>query len=275
MRPSVALEQRDLVLGRPIEALAAQWVTDDLEVRVPFDQAVFFAGPFPFVWTKAGAIFRVAPDVDALLANQLVKAPVLQIPLGKLREAGSELHRALRGRGVSLPPPKSWAPRNRDAADRASACGWPFSRGELVAVYRAREVGLALLGEPLGEDALQEGRDLECEARARTLVERAGFTFTPLEGDDDDAHRHLACRHAVAFWREGIAFLRAAQNPRVEIHLTKRLAQVRIGAPLKSRLQVVLEGDWLKAQLKFSSKILRSSSPRCAVRWIAKSAGCG
>ena len=77
-----------------------------------------------------------------------------------------------------------------------------------------------------------------------------------MEGDDDDAHLHLASERAIGFWREGIALLRAAQNPRVEIQLTKRLAQVRIGAPLTSRLQVVLEGDWLKAKLEFSSKDL-------------------
>ena len=44
-----------------IDTLAAQWIAaDGGGTRIPFAEAAFFPGPFPYVWTKSGAIYRVA-----------------------------------------------------------------------------------------------------------------------------------------------------------------------------------------------------------------------
>src|SRR5262249_52430373 len=100
VRPLVTLSPAGA--AAPFDALTSHWVTDD-GARIAFADAIFFPGPFAFVWTRAGAIHRVARDVDLDLARQLARAPVLLVPPGRLRDAGARLLRATRGRGIGLP----------------------------------------------------------------------------------------------------------------------------------------------------------------------------
>ncbi|HKQ69257.1 MAG TPA: SNF2-related protein [Polyangiaceae bacterium] len=270
VRPSVSFRR-----GAPgsMDALTTHWVTDDLAFSIPFQESIFFAGPFPFVWSKDGAIFPVAPDVDLALTHQLATAPVLFVPPGKLKQAGSELLRSARGRGFSLPPPETFGlPPVETPRIVLRLSGEPLAvDAELVAAYRKREIALALPAGEAKED--ERGRDLETEAMATGAVARAGFN---LDATDDGTPRLVVHGEgAIAFWSEGLAELRASRTPTFEIELTKRLARIRVGAPVTSRLRVGLEGDWLKMRLDFASKELpvELAEVRAALdrkqRWVA------
>jgi len=230
-----------------LDALAAHWTVEDDPAPIQFADSAFFPGPFPFVWTRAGSIYRVAPDVDLDLAGQLARASVLLVPRGKLREAGARLLRAARGRGIALPRHETFGlPPTETPRIVLRLSGEPLDVvGELVAAYREREVALY----PDDGVGSEDGRDLEYEGRAREHVERAGLVRRGGEGaalavTDDDA---------ITFWREGLAALRAAADPAVTIELTDRLARVRVGAPVSGRVHVTLEGNWLATRLEFAS----------------------
>ncbi|MFO0679186.1 MAG: hypothetical protein U0169_21845 [Polyangiaceae bacterium] len=159
---------------RAEDALSAHWKFDDGRPPVPFERAHFFPGPFPFVWTEAGAIYRVAKDVDTDFASELAKTPVLWVPPGRLRDAGSRLHRATHGRGVELPDHEAFGlPPLETPRIVLRLAGEPLSlRGELVAVYRAHEIDL---GDDVDawDPSVDAVRDLPCERRGRAAVERA------------------------------------------------------------------------------------------------------
>jgi hypothetical protein len=168
-------------------------------------------------------------------------------------------------------------------------------RGELVAIYRGRTLSI---GSESGEGAaggsstqemkdMQEGRDLDGEARARAHLDRAGLLRAGLrsgERDPDDEPGPaegitVSGEAAVAFWQSGLSALRAAEDPKIDVELTERLAQVRVGMPIVARVHVALEGDWLKARLEFSADELavELAAVRAALarnqRWVALSSG--
>ncbi len=242
----------------PFESLAAAWVSEGGMVTIPFGEAVFFRGPFPYVWAKNGGIHRVASDVDLDFVTQLVRAPVLAVPAGKLRDAGARLHRAARGRGIAMPEPAVFGlPALETPRLVLRLSGEPLDvTGELVAVYRTRELPVWVGAG----DAPDDGRDVESEARGRAHVERAGLAAAEDGGDEarEGEPTRVAVRGeaAVAFWQSGLLALRGAEDPPVEVQLASRLASVRVGAPMTGRVHVVLEGDWLRTRLEFASNEL-------------------
>jgi superfamily II DNA or RNA helicase len=281
VRPTIALVSPGKPgSNSPFDTLSAEWVADGGALRIPFAEAAFFPGPFPFVWTKSGAIYRVARDVDLDLAAQLERASVLVIPRGRLRDAGTRLLRAARGRGIELPAHETFGlPPTETPKIVLRLVGEPLDvTGDLLAVYRAREVPLY----PVDGVGSEDGRDLDDEARARAHVTAAGLVESwPAEdaGAADDARVAVEGERAIAFWQEGLLTLRAATNPAVDVELSDRLARVRVGAPLKGRVHVVLEGNWLKTKLEFRSDEIPAEidEVRAALgrkqRWVALSDG--
>ncbi len=278
VRPSIALAAGAAGSKTPFDSLSALWLAEKSATPITFADSIFFPGPFPFVWTKAGAIYRVARDVDLDFAAQLARASVLLVPRGKLREAGSKLLRAARGRGVSLPAHETFGlPPTETPKIVLRLAGEPLDvTGELLAVYREREVSLF----PADGVGSEEGRDLEYEAHARAHVENAGIVR---HGEEDaavdDSHIAMSDEAAIAFWQEGLIALRAATDPSIDVQLSERLARVRIGAPLAGRVHVVLEGNWLDTRLEFSSRelpveldVIRAALAR-KKRWVALSDG--
>ncbi|HEY3820394.1 MAG TPA: SNF2-related protein [Polyangiaceae bacterium] len=259
----------------PLDALAASWIADGDGVPIPFSASVFFPGPFPFVWTTGGAIHRVARDVDLDLAAQLARSAVLLVPPGRLRDAGTKLLRAARGRGIALPAHETFGlPPTETPAFVLRLAGEPLDvTGELVAVYRTREVALF----PADGVGSEEGRDLEEEARARAEVEAAGLVRRSGEGDDGEIA--VSDEDAITFWQKGLLALRAATEPLVDVRLSETLARVRVGAPLSGRVHIALEGNWLDTRLEFSSDELpvELDAIRTALsqkrRWVALSDG--
>jgi hypothetical protein len=294
LRPVLALAEGNR--DRALETLVALWSTEDEQTRVPVSDAVFIHGPFPFVWTRAGTIHPVASDVDPDFVRQLVRTPRLRLPQTKLREAGSRLLRSARGRGVVLPAHEAFGlPPVETPRMLLRMVGEPLDvEGELVAIYRAGEIPLvapdALL--PRG-DASDELRDYEHEARGRAHVERVGLlappstTPRPLASDAAGAGAErprrpfilLGGEDAVAFWQRGLLTLRDATDPPVDVHLSEQLAQIRLGMPIKVRIRISLEGDWLHAKLEFRSdelpvelELIRAALAR-KQRWVTLSDG--
>lgn len=241
------------------EALQAVWAADDEVTFIPFSEAMLFAGPFPYVWTKGGAIYRVAADVDLDFVAHLTKSPMIMVPPGKMKDAGAGLIKAARGRGVSLPRnevfglPTIETPRIvlRLQGDALN------THGELIAFYRTNEVSLI----PLPRAPVAEaGRDLDLEARAMESVRAAGLVHDEPDADPEApplSEIHISGENAVAFWQSGLGALREATDPALEIQLSPALARVHVGAPLAPRVHVVLEGNWLKAKLEFASDDLK------------------
>ena len=229
-------------LPRGFEALSAMWVSPDGVAAFSFADATLFPGPFPFVWTKTGAIHPVAPEVDLDLARQLARAPVLFVPPGRLKETGAMVLRATRGRGVLVPPHAAFGLAPLETPRIVLRLeGEPLAvTGTLTAHYSTRAVPLL----PTDAGADEDRRDLDAEARAVARLVSAGLV--------EEAVR-AAGERAIAFWRDDLPSLRAAHDPRIEVELTPRLAGVRVGAPLSGRVHVVLEGDWLKTRLDFAA----------------------
>ena len=254
VRPSITLLPAGAPGAKPpFDALAASWVAEG-STPVPFADSVFFPGPFPFVWTVGGAIYRVARDVDLDLAGELARSSVLLVPPGRLREAGARLVRGARGRGIELPALETLGlPPTEMPRFVLRLAGEPLDvTGELLAVYREREV-LLFPDDGVGSE---DGRDLGEEARARARVEAVGLVRRRDPDDEDagqDAGIGVSGEEAIAFWQRGLLDLRAASDPPIEVELTETLARVRIGAPLTGRVHVALEGHWLDTRLEFSS----------------------
>ena len=272
-------------VGPPLDELSAAWVPDEgldsnraaAALPIPVSAALFLPGPFPFVWTREGAIYPVAPDVDPDLARQIERTPNLFVPPGKLRETGARLHRAARGRGVVVPPQERFGLIAAEAPQLVLRLeGQPLDvSGELLALYRSREIPLF----PADGVGSEEGRELDDEAQARAHVERAGLVRRTEGADPDDAEIAVTDEAAVHFWREGLSAIRAATAPSIEVQLSPALANVRLGAPLKGRVNVVLEGAWLETRLEFASDNLpvELSAVRAALhrkrRWVSLNDG--
>lgn len=265
--------------GGPLDALEAFWVERGSGARIPFGRAVFFAGAFPYVWFEDGAIHPVAPDVDLDLAARLSRAPSLFVPSARWREAGVKLLGSARGRGVVLPaPPVFGLPPVETPRFLLRLGGEPIDvRGELVARYQAREIPLFAGDAP---PLPHEGRDRDAEQAARARVLEAGLT--PLLDEDTGAPVPgigAAGEAAVDFWRRGLERLRTATDPPIAIALERRLAKVRVGAPVAGRVHVTLEGNWLKTRLEFRSEELpvELSAIRRAIErkhgWVSLSDG--
>jgi hypothetical protein len=284
VRPLVTLASEGAPDAAWLDALSAFWMTDDGATRIPVGEATFFPGPFPYVWAKTGAIHRVAPDVDLEVARQLAQAPVLLVPRGRLRDAGASLLRAARGKGVALPAHEAFGlPRVETPRIVLRLSGEALAvSGELVAVYQAREIDLLGPAGRAEEAAVDGGRDLDVEARAVSQVERSGLLQRGPEDDELDdrlARIAVAGEPAVAFWHTGLSDLRAAEDPPVDVQLTERLARVRVASPLKGRVHVALEGDWLDTRVEFKSdevpvelEVVRAAIARRR-RWVTLSDG--
>ena len=80
VRPTIALADRRGESLAEFDTLTALWTPDGGDPPVAFADAVFFAGPFPFVWARSGAIYGVARDVDQDLAGELARSSVLRVP---------------------------------------------------------------------------------------------------------------------------------------------------------------------------------------------------
>ena len=262
--------------GLRCEALIAYWVTADESRRFTFDGSPFFAGPFPFVWAEDGGIHPVRRDVDLEIVKRFTRAPLLRVPPGRMKEAGARLIRAARGRGVTLPVHEAFGlPRLETPRFVLRLSGEPLDvRAELLAVYPGRQVSLTP-----GRDRVVEvdsERDVEYEARALARAELAGLVGPePEDALENPPGLAVAGESAVAFWHKGIVGLRAAGDPPIDLELSERLARVRVGAPLKGRVHVALEGDWLSTRLEFGSSELpvEIDAIRAALqskqRWIA------
>ncbi|MFO0664061.1 MAG: SNF2-related protein [Polyangiaceae bacterium] len=237
------------------DVLSAVWVTDG-GGSIPFSKAHLFAGPFPYLWTHAGAIYRIAPDVDLDVALGLSQSPTLYVPRGRLKDAGAQLLRATRGRGVVLPSHETFGlPPVETPRIVLRLEGEPLAiRGNAFALYRGKEFALF---EPESEQEPHALRDHDTEARARELLTQAGLNpivrgeTEEVDDDSPESTLFLTNENAIAFWRDGLPLLRSTQNPIVHVELTPRLALVRLGAPLAARVHVGLEGHWLKARLDF------------------------
>jgi hypothetical protein len=281
VRPSI-------VLGAPpafrandsAGSLSAHWVASDTGEAIAFADSAFLAGPFPFVWTRDGAIYLVARDVDLDFAAQLARAPTIEVPRGRLEEAGGRLVRAARGRGVVLPQQEQFGLVPVETPQVIlRLTGEPLDfMGELVASYRSREV--PLYPAPAQAHDADDGRDVELEARARGSVAAAGLVRPPIDGEGGVGERIGASDEAaIQFWRTGLLALRAAEDPPIEVRLAERLAHVRIGAPVTGKVHVALEGNWLATRLEFASNDLHVELDviRRALagkkRWVALSDG--
>ncbi len=248
VRPTVALADRRGDSLAEFDTLTALWTPDGGDPPVAFADAVFFQGPFPFVWARSGPIYPVARDVDQELAAELARSPVIRVPPERLRDAGARLLRATRGRGISLPSYQRFGlPPLETPRVVLRLQGEPLDvSGELLAQYRAREVVL-LPSDGVGNE---DGRDLELEQRARRHVEEAGLV---LPGELPVGARDEA---AIAFWQHGLRRLRDATDPAVDVRLSERLVRVRVGASVAARVHVALEGNWLGTRLEFASSDL-------------------
>ena len=280
VRPTIALIAPGAPHANPpFDTLSAFWTTDAGGVVISFADTAFFPGPFPFVWTRTGAIYRVAGDVDLDFAAQLAQRSSLLVPPGKLRDTGARLLRAARGRGIALPAHATFGlPPTETPRIVLRLGGEPLHvSGELFAAYRSREVSLLPGGSPGAED----GRDLELEARACAHVDAVGIVR---QGDGADATAEdsqiaVSGEGAIAFWQQGLLALRAATDPPIEVELSERLARVHVGAPVTGRAHVVLEGHWLDARLEFASGELpvELDAIRAALsqkkRWVSLSDG--
>jgi hypothetical protein len=265
VRPRLVLAE-----GDPFTELTAFWETEDGTLSVPFSDAAFYRGPFPYVWTRSGAIFPVRKDVDQDIVKGLVQRPVLQVPGSRLQDVGERLFRVARGRGIALPAHETFGlpPLETPRLVLRLAGEALDVQGELVAIYRAREI--ALLGslcDPPRPPATDDGRDLETEARARDAILAAGLVRTgalgygslPIDLDTGPAPPLLGIQGeaAVDFWHTGLLALRSVVDPEITVELTQQLASIHVGEPITPRINIVLEGDWLSTKLDFESKDLR------------------
>ena len=272
--------------------LVALWIVDGGTTRILANDSAFFAGPFPYVWAKNGAIHRVAPDVDLELAEEFARSPKLVVPSGKMKDAGTRLLRATRGRGIELPSTEVFGlPPIETPRFVLRLAGEPLAvEGSLVAIYRAREVALfsehgASEHSASGHGAsdAEDGRDRESEARAREVVLRSSLA---LRGDDDDDEVSARIapivshgEQAITFWQHGLLALRGSDTPPIAVELSKHLAQVRVGSPIAGRVHIALEGDWLKTRLEFRTDDLpvELDTIRAALlqkqRWVALNDG--
>ena len=286
VRPHVAFETRTETDPSSLDALSASWIVEATGTRIAFEDAVFFPAPFASIWsTVDGSIYRVAPDVDLAFVAELTRQPRLKVPVGRLKDAGAQLLRAARGRGIELPSSESFGlPPRETPRFVLRLSGEPLAiEAELVALYKGQTKEVVLLGADAASDArsVEDGRDLEEEAAAREEVIAAGL-LPPREEDvdiDEPATVIVSGEDAVAFWTSGLLRLRNADRPPIEVELSKRLATVRVGSPLTSRVHVTMEGNWLAAKLDFTSHDLpvEIDEVRAALkrkdRWVTLSDG--
>lgn len=255
-----------------VERVEAVWSMGDASGDVPFAEATYFPGPFPYVWTRAGALHALEPDVDPQLLARLVAAPTLDVPPGRLRDVGLRLYQAARARGVALPSPETFGLPSLEVPRFVLRVeGEPLAvRATLVAAYTRREIVLAPAPSgPAPELGSAELRELELETRALTHLAAAGLEVT--EGEGGELTLEASGEAAVRFFHSTLPALRAAREPSVEIALSARLARVRVGAPVEARVHVVLEGGWLGTRVKLASGELAVELARVQEALVASS----
>jgi superfamily II DNA or RNA helicase len=254
----------------PVDALQVHWVSADGAVDVPAREATFFSGPYPWVWVPATSTFHpVDPAVDQAVAQRMQRAPVLPLDVAPPADVYRALRSRLRGRAVALPPAEAMGlPPVEKPAIVVRIDGQPL---DVVARVEARYASetVALGPAPVALD--QSGaRDVDAEDAAVARVTQAGLRFDP------EARAFVAAgEDAVAFWQKGIAQLREAGDPGLELVVAERLRNVRFRAPVRSRVRVALAGGWLDTDVAFDAEehaadmaALREAIAR-GRRWVA------
>ena len=264
---------KDFVVPRvePVgDRLVARWYSAEGRFIVDAEDALLFTGPFPYLWSEGNEVFHpVAAEVDLDVAWGLSRVPSLPFTLRSRERIGRALLMGGRGFGVALPGPEVFGlPPLEAPTFELRLRGSPLEvRGELNAVYAAGTVPIA----PRAGDL--EGRDVEAEERALVVVRDAGF-----EVDGDGALR-ASEEQAVDLWQRGIAALREATEPRIEILLDDALARVKVGPPVEVQVQVGVASGWLQTDLSFRSGALKVEMDRLRAalagrgRWVALSDG--
>jgi superfamily II DNA or RNA helicase len=261
---------------RHVEVLTVEWASEDANTTVAAPDALLFQGPRPFLWDRRRETFHPVPaDVDLAAAARLQSQPVIELPRAHRERIGRMLHAGMRGRGIALPARETLGlPRLETPALVLRMTGGALDlTGRLEAVYASRTVAL-----PADAPAETDERDLDTEAAALALVRRGGLE---VRADEASGEPRLCAEAegAIDFWQRGILELRAADAPRIEVLLSEPLARVRVGAPLRARVHIALEGGWLDAHVDFDSDevAVEMASVRAALargaRWVTLSDG--
>ena len=261
---------------RDVEVLTVEWTSEDGSPALPAQDTLLFEGPRPFLWDRRGETFHpVAADVDLSAAARLQSQPVIELPPAHRERVGRMLHAGMRGRGIALPAREALGlPHQETPVIVLRMTGAPLElTGRLEAVYASRT--FALPADAPGET---DERDLDTEASALALARASGLE---VRADDSSGEPRLCADadRAVDFWQRGILELRAASAPGVEVLLSEPLARVRVGAPLRARVHVALEGGWLDAHVDFDSDevAVEMAAVRAALargtRWVTLSDG--
>ena len=227
------------------DALVARWCSPDGYVIADAADMLLFTGPFPYVWSSAHHLFRpVAPEVDQDVAWGFHVSPTLPMPAHQAERIGRALLEEGRGRGVVLPPPEAFGlPAIEAPRFVLELQGTPLEvRGELKAVYSIGTVRISP-----SSDASTDARDVQAEERARILVREAGLA------ENDDRELAVSEDGAIDFWRSGIERLRASDAPRIEIKLADSILRVKLGAPVRARVEVGVATGWLDTRLDFAA----------------------
>lgn len=230
-----------------VDALEARWRSDDGSVDLPMRDAVLVQGAYPWLWVSATqTLHPVASDVDIESAVKLQRRPAVPLPYGDPAELYKTLRERTRNRSVALPAPESFGlpPRERPLL-LARFGGDPLAVNvELEARYRLDFIRVT----PTPPDAPPTWRDIDLEQAAARRLLRAGLAWEPgvkmfrVEGDA-----------AAKFWADGIASLRALEEPEIELQVPASLERASTRRRLQSRVRVSMDGDWIKGDVRFDA----------------------
>jgi superfamily II DNA or RNA helicase len=238
-RPAAGGSARARHRGPMARTLEVAWRRPDGRVLLASEVALLGNVDLSLWVPDERAFLSVPADVVPGIARRMQARPVLPRP-SMTAAAGlyDELSEQLRGTGVALPPadelglgpgePPSFALKLR---------GTPLMiEASLEARYESEVFPVTIALEP----ALAPGRDVALEARALERAIAAGLGPGPTPGT-------LAAEgdEAVRFCTEGLARLRAAGEPPIELLVPAELDQVLVRAPLQTLLRVALIDGWL------------------------------
>jgi len=256
------------------ESLVGEWVSESGELLALASTTLLYRGRFPFLFdVTRRRVHPVAESVDLGAAARLQAIPVIELPKADhSTTAGKILYASMSSRGVDLPPREELGLAAVETPRVVlSLSGTPLDvRGRLEAVYSSRKVVL-----PAVADASSE-RDLDTETAAVALLARNGF----VTGETDGRPTHgVSGDSAIALWQRGVLELRAWTRPVVEVRLTERLARVRVGAPLRAKVRIAMQGSWLDAKVDFATDdvAVEMAAVKAALakgtRWVTLSDG--
>jgi superfamily II DNA or RNA helicase len=225
-----------------VPALEARWFSRDGALDEASADVIFFAGLYPCLWVPRTATVHPVPlSLGLEAAWRFFVTPSVEITVGR----GPALFRALRGylqgSTVALPPAAELglAPAERPAL-RVRIDGEPLAL--VLALEAEYSAGTFVLVPGAHADDAASTRDLPLEAAALERVARLGLPFSARDGgfaaQDDDAAR---------FWTEGVAALREADEPPLELVIPAKLARVGRARKAAGRVRVACDGNWFEA----------------------------